>query len=200
MSTQDRPMSLEAIDALMRSAYQEVRRQLAAVEENLQALETEREQLALRASKLAHGLGLAPKKTTPAPAPTTPPTTPPTTQAKPEPAKAEPAKPEPAKAEPAKAEPAKPEPTKAVKPAPETPKKPKKAGKRGRKPGPLWKSVRQVLKKNGTPMRAKEVIEALLEKNPKAEDNLGQKVYNSLGRWHREGKLEKHGHGTYGLK
>ena len=191
MSTTSQPLDLDQIDALMEKAYAEVRKQLSIVENKLSLLENEREQLAMRARKLEHGLGLSAEPREPSPEAAIPPapTAPPAREempAEPTPAKAKRGSDEKAKTTKRAASGAK-------------PKSNAKGKRRGRKPGKIWKDVRAVLKKSGEPMRAKDIIEAVKAKTKDPEESLDQKIYNSLGRWARENKLKKAGHGTYGL-
>lgn len=78
-------------------------------------------------------------------------------------------------------------------------KKGKKGKRRGRrKRGELWNDIVGVMKGNGK-MRASEVIDALLNEGYDDDDKTRTRIYNSLGRWAREGKIKKPSRGIYAV-
>lgn len=73
----------------------------------------------------------------------------------------------------------------------------KQKGRRGRrKRGELWDDIVSVMTGKGK-MKASQVIDALLAEGYKDDDRTRTRIYNSLGRWAREGKIKKPSRGVY---
>ena len=72
-------------------------------------------------------------------------------------------------------------------------------GSGDRKRGSLWSDIEGVMGGQG-PMKASDIIDILIEQGYDDSEGSKTRIYNSLGRWAREGKLEKSGRGVYELE
>lgn len=68
-----------------------------------------------------------------------------------------------------------------------------------RKRGSLWSDIEVVMGNQG-PMKASDIIDILVDQGYDDSEGSKTRIYNSLGRWAREGKLEKLGRGVYELE